>query len=27
MKNNTDLVKTFFEDELIRFEYFDTNET
>ena len=27
MKNNTDLVKTFFEDELIRFEYFDINET
>ncbi|CAD8058502.1 unnamed protein product [Paramecium sonneborni] len=27
MKNNTDLVKTFFEDELIRFQYFEMNET
>lgn len=26
MKNNTDLVKTFFEDELIRFEYFELKE-
>ncbi|CAK82145.1 unnamed protein product (macronuclear) [Paramecium tetraurelia] len=27
MRNNTDLVKTFFEDELIRFQYFDMNES
>ncbi|CAD8138175.1 unnamed protein product [Paramecium octaurelia] len=27
MKNNTDLVKTFFEDELIRFEYLELNQT
>ncbi|CAD8055443.1 unnamed protein product [Paramecium sonneborni] len=27
MKNNTDLVKTFFEDELIRFEYLEMNQT
>ena len=27
MRNNTDLVKTFFEDELIRFQYFEMNES